>query len=185
MTLITPPKKNIGLTLWMVAVVLSLAACATTNSDPTTPPEYRGQIWELVLTGEIDATILLAAANIPGQNAELVNGTLESKITLPEYGQGKAKIRVKGQLDNGALKATVEGLADFGTEKAPLWGEMTGQCLGPRCTGTYGIKYDQGEFQGSWKGQVYDKQPQIRTWSFGSGNAKLAGTSGAKPATTE
>jgi hypothetical protein len=185
MARITPPIINIGLTLWMVVVVLSFAACAATNSGPTTPPEYRGQIWELALTGEIDATFLLAAASIPGQNAELVNGTLESNITLPEYGQGRARIRVKGQLDNGTLKATIEGLADFGTEKAPLWGELTGQCLGPRCSGTYGIKYDQGEFQGTWKGQVYDKQPQIRTWSFGSGDAKPAGNSDAKPAKTE
>ena len=164
--------KNISILILVIGTILSLAACAATGSQVASPADYRGQIWELVMTGGLDSKFLLATATIPGESSELVNGTFKSKINLPEYGDGKADIRVKGELNYGTLNSKVEGQADFGSEKVPLWGEIAGQCLGPRCSGTYHIKYAQGGFQGSWKGEVYNKRPQIRSWSFSGSEDK-------------
>ena len=164
--------SDIGFILLVIGVIVSLTACATTGGDRAAPSDYRGRIWEIVLSGGLDSKFLLATADIPGKSSELVNGNLESQIKLDEYGAGLAKIRVKGELNHGALKATLEGQAEFGSGKAPLWGELKGHCLGPRCSGTYSIKYAEGDFKGPWKGQVYNREPINRTWSFGGGEDK-------------
>ena len=121
------------------------------------------ELWEMKLTGDTVGVFKLQLKRVKTEKGfHNISGKFSGTMNDRTFGQGKMTMKLKGKIENDALRAKLSGSASVSDGHVSLRGTMKGTLSETQGFGTWSMTHDWGSPKGEWTMKRINPPPQNR-----------------------
>ena len=141
--------------LFIVVMSLSPATGYGQNVQLAGSGDAQEEIWELVITGETEATCNMVLKKVENEvDTYTVTGKFKGELMDAIWGAGTLRCKLKGKTKKSVFVAQISGQAYMRDGHAAgvhsLWAKLRGSLSRSQGFGTWSVQHEHGSPSGKW-----------------------------------
>ena len=122
-----------------------------TITGPDYASEIDVEIWELKLSGDTEGVFEMQMKRVKNEKGlSEISGRFSGPMNDRIFGRGEMICRLKGNIENDAFSAKINGFAEVTMGMVSLSGTLRGTVLESSGVGSWKIIHDWGSPEGKW-----------------------------------